>query len=246
MVPAGSRRISRVPRYSGAGWPPPLHFAYGAVTLYGRAFLRVPLWIGFGTGAGPTTPGAALTPPRFGLLRVRSPLLAQSLLFSFPPGIEMFQFPGLASRFAERHALRAGLPHSDIRGSKGICPSPRLFAACHVLLRLREPRHPSCALLSFPFFLLGKVAFFRACTAVMTALRASFTEGLFALEFCLVARIYFLDLRALAQSPALVLQCVFAVFTASSMSMYSFPRVENNGFEPLTPCLQSRCSSQLS
>ena len=27
----------------------------------------------------------------------------------------------------------------------------------------------------------------------------------------------------------------------------SFPRsVENNGFEPLTPCLQSRCSSQLS
>ena len=24
------------------------------------------------------------------------------------------------------------------------------------------------------------------------------------------------------------------------------PVVENNGFEPLTPCLQSRCSSQLS
>ena len=24
------------------------------------------------------------------------------------------------------------------------------------------------------------------------------------------------------------------------------PLVENNGFEPLTPCLQSRCSSQLS
>ena len=39
-----------------------------------------------------------------------------------------------------------GLPHSDIRGSLGICPSPRLFAACHVLLRLREPRHPPCAL----------------------------------------------------------------------------------------------------
>ena len=24
------------------------------------------------------------------------------------------------------------------------------------------------------------------------------------------------------------------------------PWVENNGFEPLTPCVQSRCSSQLS
>ena len=34
----------------------------------------------------------------------------------------------------------AGFPHSDIRGSRGICPSPRLFAACHVLLRLREPQ----------------------------------------------------------------------------------------------------------
>ena len=40
-----------------------------------------------------------------------------------------------------------GLPHSDIRGSQCICHSPRLFAACHVLLRLREPRHPPCALL---------------------------------------------------------------------------------------------------
>ena len=32
----------------------------------------------------------------------------------------------------------------------------------------------------------------------------------------------------------------------SSMSMCSLFRVENNGFEPLTPCLQNRCSSQLS
>ena len=42
-----------------------------------------------------------------------------------------------------------GLPHSDILRSMGICPALRLFAACHVLLRLREPRHPPCALLSF-------------------------------------------------------------------------------------------------
>ena len=34
---------------------------------------------------------------RFGLLRFRSPLLTESLLISFPPGTEMFQFPGLAS-----------------------------------------------------------------------------------------------------------------------------------------------------
>ena len=34
----------------------------------------------------------------------------------------------------------------------GICPYTRLFAACHVLLRLREPRHPSCALLLLSFY----------------------------------------------------------------------------------------------
>ena len=44
-----------------------------------------------------------------------------------------------------------GLSHSDIRGSKVICTSPRLFAAYHVLRRLREPRHPPCALSYFPF-----------------------------------------------------------------------------------------------
>ena len=33
---------------------------------------------------------------RFRLFRVRSPLLAESLLFSFPPGTEMVHFPGLA------------------------------------------------------------------------------------------------------------------------------------------------------
>ena len=41
-------------------------------------------------------PGRCQRQPRFGLLRVRSPLLAQSLLLSFPPGTKMFQFPGFA------------------------------------------------------------------------------------------------------------------------------------------------------
>jgi hypothetical protein len=35
--------------------------------------------------------------PATGLVRVRSPLLAESRLISFPPGTEMFQFPGFAS-----------------------------------------------------------------------------------------------------------------------------------------------------
>ena len=43
---------------------------------------------------------------------------------------------------------KGGLPHSEIRGSAGARPSPRLFAACHVLPRLSMPRHPPNALTS--------------------------------------------------------------------------------------------------
>ena len=42
-----------------------------------------------------------------------------------------------------------GLPHSDISGSRVACTSPELFAACHVLHRLPEPRHPPYALSCF-------------------------------------------------------------------------------------------------
>ncbi len=70
---------------------------------------------------------------------------------SFPPGTEMFQFPGFASRpygFRPGSPMREGFPHSDIRGSTIARISPRLFAACHVLHRLLAPRHPPNALLT--------------------------------------------------------------------------------------------------
>ena len=53
-----------------------------------------------------------------------------------------------------------GFPHSEICGSKLICSSPQLIAACRVLLRLLMPRHSPCALirLNFPAtFLLPAV-----------------------------------------------------------------------------------------
>ena len=68
---------------------------------------------------------------------------------SFPPGTEMFQFPGFASvtyGFSAGYRLRGGFPHSEICGSKGARPSPQLIAACHVLHRLSVPRHPPDAL----------------------------------------------------------------------------------------------------
>src|SRR6218665_1907378 len=62
----------------------------------------------------------------------------------------MFQFPGFALQLLGVFGLQPkGLPHSDICGSIPIGGSPQLFAAYHVLLRLREPRHSPCALTYF-------------------------------------------------------------------------------------------------
>ncbi len=85
-----------------------------------------------------------------GLVRVRSPLLTESRLMSFPPVTEMFQFTGFASPtyvFSRRSPLRVGFPHSEIHGSTGARPSPWLIAACYVLHRLSVPRHPPDALI---------------------------------------------------------------------------------------------------
>ena len=89
----------------------------------------------------------------FGLFRVRSPLLAESLLLYFPPGTEMVHFPGLArTRLCIQRAVSGfcpeGFPHSEILGSKGTSPSPRLIAGSHVLHRRLAPRHPPYALSS--------------------------------------------------------------------------------------------------
>ena len=56
-------------------------YPYGAVTRYGPTFQTVPVLYIQATG----------------LVRVRSPLLTESRLMSFPPATEMFQFAGFAS-----------------------------------------------------------------------------------------------------------------------------------------------------
>ena len=61
----------------------------------------------------------------FRLFPVRSPLLGKSLLFSFPEGTKMFQFPSFASTtyvFSNRYPSITldGLPHSEIFGSKPV------------------------------------------------------------------------------------------------------------------------------
>ena len=96
-------------------------------------------------------PGRRLHAPGLGSCAFARHYLRNRCYFLFLRVLRCFSSPGSPRLLAGAAVASGGLPHSDIRDSKGICPSSRLFAACHVLLRLREPRHPSCALLSFPF-----------------------------------------------------------------------------------------------
>ena len=116
-------------------------FAYGALTLFGRPSHAVPLRF--------RSSYAVLLPQPvgwFGLLRFRSPLLPESLLFSFPPGTQMFHFPGFSSLSGCIPIAGCGFPHSDTAGSSLSYSSPARFAVRCVLLLRHVPRHPPYAL----------------------------------------------------------------------------------------------------
>ncbi len=101
----------------------------------------------------------AITHAGFGLFRVRSPLLTESRLFSFPVGTEMFHFPtfppttlcvqvevaGHYSGFFRGFPIRRSTDRSSFTSS------PWLIAGYNVLHRLLMPRHPPIALSSLLF-----------------------------------------------------------------------------------------------
>ena len=135
MVLTDSHGISRAPCYLGYAPRQNTHFDYGAGTHYGPPFKTVRLHASVTPAARqnnqerPTTPHTqplpGITRMRFSLIRVRSPLLTESLLFSLPAGTEMFHFPAfpLPALYIQAGVTRsarrlAGFPHSDTLGSK--------------------------------------------------------------------------------------------------------------------------------
>ena len=131
MVPRCSDKIARVSSYSSS--------------LTGSCF-RVrgyhPLWPNFPDRSTNTCPITVT-----GLVPVRSPLLRESRLISFPPGTEMFQFPGFAPNtygFSAGYSgtpegCQGGFPHSEIVGSKLVCQLADAYR------RLPRPSSPSTA-----------------------------------------------------------------------------------------------------
>ena len=138
----------------GSGWVGG-RSGYGAVTRYGAPFQ-----------APSPTFASSLSPA----LQPRARLDARGL--GWPPfarrysgGHSCFPLLRLLGCFGSSGSpplkgdampAHGGLPHSDTRGSMAARASPRTFAACRVLPRLREPRHPPYALSRFSLSLAAR------------------------------------------------------------------------------------------
>ena len=103
----------------------------------------------------PTTPSRQAR--RFGLLPFRSPLLRESRLISFPPGTEMFHFPGLLPVFTGRQLIASRFPRRISTANSGCWGLTVAFRTQLRPLLSGYPRHPSCALkqtLSFRIYVI--------------------------------------------------------------------------------------------
>ena len=152
MVHPSSLRIPRVRRYSGycsLSWS----FVYVALTPFGS--LSQVIRLRYRIDIAVLTP-KVLLPLVWPLPLSLATTRGISFDFSSSPYLDVSVQGVPRAYLLIQYTLHDSsswvFPHSEICGSKLICSSPQLIAACHVLRRLRKPRHPSCALLSFPFF----------------------------------------------------------------------------------------------
>ena len=214
MVPPVSDRAPPTPPYSGSRLGSRQFRVRGCHPLR-RAFPGGFRYCRFVHFAGPTTPRAPRR-PRFGLFPFRSPLLGESLLFSFPPTTGMFRFVGFASPLGGCHACAwrvAPFGHLRIEGRSRL---PAVFRG------LPRPSSPPGA---------------KASSVRLCSLLARPTSAL-ARRTALVCHCILIE--SLLHTVSAFPSCQRTVRDLGPAI------VENVGLEPTTPGLQSRCSSQLS
>jgi hypothetical protein len=184
-------------------------FPYGAVTRSGSSFQTLPV------------PKTRAT----GLIRVRSPLLTESRLMSFPPATEMFQFgdPGITDRSHLPRAFRSvPRPSSPLSAKASTrCPSLALgLPSMPPAHRGKTPHGPQSAPAASheDTSRIGCPPDRRPRAGPIRL--GHMTNSRFTLQTTRVAATPQRDSALLRQTPV----------------------VEVNGFEPMTSCLQSRRS----
>ena len=137
-------------------------------------------------------------------------------------------------------AATAGFPHSEIHGSMSAFDYPWHIADRCVLRRLLVPRHSPCTLCS----LTCDLSFFTRRKFVDLPFWFFFYLPLVLLHF-LLCSVFKVHWRV---NPLMVGSSGFEPPTSrlsgarSNQLSYEPALVEMNGLEPMTPCLQSRCS----
>ena len=143
----------------------------------------------------------------------------------------------------------AGLPHSEICGLMGICPSPQLIAACRVLLRLLMPRHSPCALSSLTWFSIRlNYAGFTVWKLYLVTLRlstdfhndSSYDNVIIRLPLCCLTCVFHHVVQFSRCAPDF--ETGLKHSTSLNASICPQTLVEISGIEPLTSCLQGRRS----
>ena len=147
----------------------------------------------------------------------------------------------------------AGFPHSVIHGSKLMCSSPWLIAACHDLHRLLMPRHSPCALISLTFveqpFQLFSLVLIRIMQASVwfhcsfCTLYLKSPQNYFVTSLLLARNFLLASLFSFQGACSNLLQGQIEMLGLLTKHFNLISLVEVTGLEPVTPCLQSRCST---
>ena len=145
MVPANSNGASPTPPYSGYHLSPRTSFTGLSPSLarFPTRFMSSLVLIMWSYN-----PQLAVTNWVWAVARSLATTCAITVVFSSSGYLDV-SVPRVRPPCGVPCLRHGGLPHSDTHGSSPVCGSPWLFAAYHVLLRLREPRHPLYALLYF-------------------------------------------------------------------------------------------------
>ena len=148
-----SHRVSRVRRYSGYSWLV-FSFTYRTLTFFGQLSHTVRLQINIDYAVH--TPNVLLHwvwPLPLSLATTRGISVDFSSSGYLDVSVPRVPHVTLCIHVTFHGSSPWVFPHSEICGSKLICSSPQLIAACHVLRRLPMPRHSPYALysLNFPF-----------------------------------------------------------------------------------------------
>ena len=153
MGPAGSRRIPRAPRYSGAGSPA------ARISPKGLSPASAPLSSGFGYPRRVDTapvlqPRTRLDATGLGSCAFARHYLRNRCYFLFLRVLRCFSSPGsLRNLVPVSGSLPTGFPIRTSAGHRAFAPHRGFSQLVTSFLASESHRHPPCALLVFSFFL---------------------------------------------------------------------------------------------